>query len=102
MKKIIRNKHDLLVGSSEDINLENLIFKKEFNVPINGSFKKSYQTMYEQSKSQKANVAVIQEKSNHTLKGSFYSSAGNPFNNLIKSGDSLDYTSNDYVLLKRF
>ncbi|MEK6817368.1 MAG: hypothetical protein AABX80_01075 [Nanoarchaeota archaeon] len=99
-----RNKHDVLVGESKDFNLEHLLVKGKFNVFINGSIKKSYEKLYNYSKSQSANIAVIEEKNVNSIKGTFYSTQGNPFchSDLIKGQANFDYTSNRYTLLNTF
>lgn len=95
-----RNKHDLIVGNSKDFNLENLIHKGEFNVPVNGSIKEAYEKLYDFSKSKNANLAVIEGKNTSSMKGTFYSAPGNPFcSGAVNRGVSLDYTSNRYTLL---
>lgn len=97
-KNTRRNKHDVIVGESKDFNLESLFALGKFNVPINGSDRKSYEKLYDCSKSQNANIAVIEERDASSMKGTFYSARGNPFHS-AKDGSHFDYTSNRYTLI---
>ncbi len=102
MKKIIRNKHDLIIGISENFNLEKLSDEKigQFNIPVKESSNEAYKTLYKQSKLQDANIAIVEEVNAHSMKGTFYLSKGNPFNtDNFKGSSHFDYTSKKYTLL---
>ena len=78
-----------------------MLSKNVFNIPVNGSLNDSYEKLYKQSKSQNANIAVIEERNASSIKGAFYLSERNPFSadNFIKGERNFDYTSNKYTLL---
>ena len=101
MKITKSNKHSLLIGIIEDLNLEKLIAKKKFSVPVNGSVEKAYRKLYGCSKSEKANIAVIEGRNVGSVNGTFYSTSGNPFCtvDLIKGNCSLYSPGRGYAVL---
>ncbi len=96
-----KNKHQVFVGSDKSFNLEDLCNKGKFDVHINGSIERSYEKLCDYSKSQKANIAVVEERNTNSMKGTLYSAPGNPFCS-IQGRFSLDSTNSGYALVKNY
>jgi len=103
MKKNTRDKHDLLIGDSGDFNLglEYLVPKKKFSFSVNGSNNKAYGKLYDCSKSQNANIAVIERRNPGSIDGTFYSSPNNPIcdSNLMRGSNNVLFYPGNYTLL---
>ncbi|MBI2004257.1 hypothetical protein HYS72_02215 [Candidatus Pacearchaeota archaeon] len=103
MKKNTRTKHDLLIGDSEHFNLslEYLVPKKKFSFSVNGSNNKAYGKLYNCSKSQNANIAVIEKRNPGSIDGTFYSSSKNPIcdSDLVRGSNTALFYPGSYTLL---
>ena len=109
MNKKIKIK--LLIGASKDINLERLLSKETFNISVNGSLDNPYEKLYGQSKLLNANIAVVEEENDSSIKGTFYSGPKLDFcnvDNIVNRKGDKKYkgcilnVTNDYTTIKKF
>ncbi len=96
-----KKKHHLVVGDCKNINLEGLCNRGNFDIHVNGSIGNSFQNLHNQSRSQNANIAVVEETNASSIKGTLYSAPENPFDS-IRGKAHIDYMSNTYALVKSY
>ena len=88
-----------VVGGSTESGLK--VPKKKFSFSVNGSNNKAYGKLYDCSKSQNANIAVIERRNPGSIDGTFYSSPNNPIcdSNLMRGSNNVFFYPGNYTLL---